>query len=197
MAKLHEIIAQINADLITAQFSSKKFQKGRFSGIAELITKVDGDQRQTVPAIVANNGDTTKLTIDDTLPFELYHRHLSSTIPETEDDFGDRTNRTETADMVMMIMGDRNRLKLNKEDISTGVLLGLPLEFGSAFLIANALESAEVIPGVFNYNREELWNSEYSTEKVDLKTNTIFIGFTYQVTTQVKADCIEVCEQEQ
>lgn len=192
--KTHEITAEINAALIAAQFGSKKFQKGRFNGIAELITSIDGEQRQTVPAIINDDGSTTILTIDDICPFELYHRHLNSTITEPEMDFGDRIIREETADMIMMIMGDMRRLKLNKEDITSGITLGMPLEFGSAFLTANSLESAIIIPGLFSYNREELWNAEYNTEKVELKTNTIFMSFLYQVVSQAKTTCIEICE---
>ncbi len=194
--KLHQIIAQINTDLIANQFSAKKFQKGRFSGIAELVTSVDDDQRQTVPAIVANDGDTEILTIDDIYPFELYHRHITSNITEPEDDFGDRIMRVEIADMLMLVMGDMKRLELNKEDITSGITLGMPLEFGSAFLEANSLESAIIIPGTFTYNREELWNAEYNTEKVMLKTNTIFMSLAYQVVTEAKVTCIEICEQE-
>ena len=39
-----EIVAQINTDLKGGQFDSKKFQKGRFSGIAELV----GRKEETV-----------------------------------------------------------------------------------------------------------------------------------------------------
>ena len=137
MAKLHQIVAQINTDFTSGQFSSKRFQKGRFSGIAELITKLDNDQRQTMPAIIDNNGDDTILTMDDSYPFEMYHRHLSSAMTEVEEDFGNRQIREETSNMILVVMGDRQRLKLTKEDIITGITLGMPTELGQAFLTTN------------------------------------------------------------
>lgn len=195
MAKLHQIIAQINTDLTQAggQFDSKRFQKGRFSGIAELITKVDKEVRQTFPAIVENNGDVTKLMMDDSFPFELYHRHLTSTATEVEQDFGDRVLREETANMFMIVMGDRNRLKLTKEDIITGINLGMPVELGQAFLTANSLVGANVVQGDFNLNKEEVWNSEFNTE-VMVKPNNILFSLNYSVVTKTWTTCIEICE---
>ena len=195
MAKLHQIISQINTDLTQAggQFDSKKFQKGRFSGIAELITKVDKDQRQTFPAIVDNSGDTTKLMMDDSYPFELYHRHLSSTVTEVEEDFGDRVLREETANMLMIVMGDRQRLKLTKEDIITGINLGMPVELGQTFLTANSLVGVNIIQGDFNLNKEEVWNSEFNTE-VGIKPNSILFSLNYSVVIKTWTTCIEICE---
>ncbi|MGR3220319.1 MAG: hypothetical protein ACUZ8H_10970 [Candidatus Anammoxibacter sp.] len=193
MAKLHQIVAQINTDLTSGQFNSKRFQKGRVSGIAELITKVDDEQRQTVPAVVDNSGDATILMMDDSYPFEIYHRHISSTMTEEEQDFGDRYIREETANMLMVVMGDRQRLKLNKEDIITGITLGMPTELGQAFLTTNSLVGAEVIQGEFNLNKEEVWASEFNTE-VMVKPADIFFSFNYQVVTKTWTSCIEICE---
>ncbi len=193
MAKLHQIVTQINTNLTQGQFSSKRFQKGRVSGIAELIVSVDNDQRQTIPVIVDNNGDTTKLTIDDRFPFQLYHRHLSSTMTEVDDDFGDRQVREETASMLLVIMGDRERLKLNKEDIITGISLGMPEELGQAFLTTNSLVSVNIIQGEFNLNKEDVWTSEFNTE-VMIKPADIFFSLNYSILTRTWTTCIEICE---
>lgn len=193
MSKLHQIVAQINTDLTSGQFDSKRFQKGRFSGIAELITKVDNEQRQTMPAVIDNTGDDTILTMDDSYPFELYHRHLSSTMTEIEGDWGDRQVREETANMLLVVMGDRQRLKLNKEDIITGITLGMPNELGQAFLTTNSLVGVEIIQGEFNLNKEEVWLSEFNTE-VMVKPADIFFSLNYQVVTKTWTTCLEICE---
>ena len=71
MSKLHQIVAQINTNLTQSggQFDSKRFQKGRVSGIAELITKLDNEQRQTMPTVIDNTGNDTPLAMDDSYPF--------------------------------------------------------------------------------------------------------------------------------
>lgn len=195
MATEHQIVARINTVLTQpgGQFDSKKFQKGRFSGIAELIPKEDGDNVETVPAIIANNEDATNLGIDDTNTFELYHRHTGSTVEETEPDFGDRMLRKQTANMIMIVIGDRDKLKTNKEEITNGILLGMPLELGRQFLIDQKLNSAQIIPGTFNYNRDEVWAAEYNTE-IKLNPNQFMFSMTYDIETIAGAGCIELCE---
>tara|TARA_Y100000310_G_C20431831_1_gene691850 strand:+ start:83 stop:655 length:573 start_codon:yes stop_codon:yes gene_type:complete len=185
-----EIVTQINTDLKSGQFDSKKFQKGRFSGIAELI----GRKTETVPAIIDNNGNETVLVINDIYPFEVYHRHTGSNVQEVEGNFGDLVYRQETAQMLMVVIGDRKRLKMTKEEIISGILLGMPLELGSAFLTANSLDNVNIILGDFNLSKEDAWNAEYSTETVKLKPETIFFTLSYNIETRAKIDCIDICE---
>ena len=195
MAKTAEIVTQINIDLQAVQFDSKKFQKGRFSGIAELVTKVDGDTRQTVPVIIDNAGNETILIVNDKYPFELYHRHTGSTVEtvDNSEQWGDRVLRKEVANMLMVVIGDRKRLKLTKEEIITGIMLGMPLELGSSFLTANSLDNVNIVPGDFNLDKEDAWNSEYSTEEVLVKPEMIFFTMAYAIETQAKFDCIDIC----
>ena len=195
MAKELEIVTQINIDLRTVQFASKRFQKGRFSEIAELITSKDDDQRQVVPGIVDNNGVVDKLIINDKYSFQLYHRHIGSTVDPIDPDlqFGDRILRQETANMLMVVIGDRTRLELTKEEIITGIMLGMPLELGSTFLSTNSLDNVNIIPGDFNLDKEDAWNTEYNTSDVMLKPETIFFTMAYAIVTRAKFDCIAVC----
>ena len=184
-----EIVAQINTDLKGGQFDSKKFQKGRFSGIAELV----GRKEETVPAIIDNDGNETILVINDIYPFEVYHRHTGSTVQEVEGNFGDLVYRQETAQMLMVVIGDRKRLKMTKEEIITGILLGMPLEFGSTFLNTNSLDQVSIVPGDFNLSKVDAWNGEYNTELMKLKPETIFFTLTYNIETRAKVDCIDIC----
>lgn len=194
MAKLLEIVQEINILLKTEQFADKRFQKGVFSDIAELIERKDGDIVQTFPAIVDNEGIITKLMIDDSKAFQLYHRHVGTSFDEieTEDDFGDRVSRQVTDNMLMVILADRNQIKLTKEEIITGVQLGMPLELGKTFRDTNSLESVEITPGVFELDRKAIWESEF-TSVVFLKPNYIVMRFPYDVTTIAKKGCIMIC----
>ena len=65
----------------------------------------------------ANNGDTVKLGMDDTYPFEVYHRMLDGDFQPTEQEYGSLVGREETSDMVIIMMGDRNRLELSNDQI--------------------------------------------------------------------------------
>ena len=195
MAKEAQIVAQINTDLIANQFGSKKFQKGRFSGIAELVTKVDGETRQTIPMFYDNAGNETHLSLNDKYPFELYHRHTGSTVEPLDSDqqFGSRVLRKVSAQMIMVIIGDRTKLKVTKEEIITGIMLGMPLELGSSFLTTNSLDNVNIIPGDWNLNKEDAWLAEYATELVEVKPEMLFMTMTYVIETQAKVGCIDLC----
>lgn len=194
MAKLPEIVTEINTSLKTFQFSDKRFQHA-FNGIVEIVPKQDGETVEKFPSIITDEGDITKVTIDDTFGFQLYHRHVGSVFNETptEEQFGSVTIREVTDNMIMIVMGDRDKIKLSKEDIITGIQLGFPLELGKAFLVTNTLDSAQIIQGEFNLDREVLWEQEFAT-KFSLKPSSIFLGYSYDVLTRVKEKCIRICE---
>jgi len=194
MAKLLEIVQEINVQLKTDQFADKRFQKGTFSDIAELIEKKDGDLIQTFPAEIDNEGNATKLMIDDSKAFQLYHRHVGASFDEieTENQMGDRVFRQVTDNMLMVILADRNQIKLTKEEIITGVQLGMPLELGKTFRDTNSLDSVEITPGTFELDRKAIWESEF-TSVIFLKPNYIVMRFSYDVTTIVKQGCISIC----
>ena len=188
MAKLSEITSFINDELRREQFGSKRFQ-GRWSGIAELITT---SESETVPCLVANNGTTTKLGIDDTYSFEVYHRMIGGSF-ESGDDFGDLRNRKETHEMVMIVMGDRDRLELTNEQIISGLAMGFPMVLPLANRQALILKHCEFQIDGFDRDRREIWNREFNTKKISLKPNTLLVSLRYSVITEVYESCIEVC----
>lgn len=196
MAKLLEIVEEINDAIISAQLSSKKFQKGRFNAIAELVVFKDKDIRQTVPVITDNSGTSVRLNMDDIYPFELYHRHLTNTFKEIpESDYGDRRLRTEVYNMKMIVIGDRQELKLTKEEITTVINLGMPMEMPQAFLETNSLRGVNIEPGTWDMDFEKVYREEYNTEEVNLTPSDIFIALDYTIETSVFDTCIEVCSE--
>jgi hypothetical protein len=191
MAKEHEIVDFINSELTTNQFSSKRFQTGSVRGIAELVTT----EEETKPAIVDRYGDCTYVGLDDTYSFQLYHRVIQPTAElNIEEEFGDRKNIKENTEMLMVVMGDRNRLQLTAEDIKTGIVAALPLELPVSELNSLGLRSANIIPGSFNWNRQEVYEGEFKLEETLLKTNTIMFSFTYTIETVFDQACFTLCE---
>lgn len=191
MAKEHDIVSYINAQLKAVQFSSARFQVGSFKGIAELIE----DEKETKPAIVDNYGDCVYVGIDDTNHFQLYHRVIQPSAEwDTENDFGNLKSLKETTEMLMVVIGDRNRLKLTAEDIKTGIVAALPLELPDSQLNTLGLKSANIIPGNFNWDKAEVYRGEYNLEETMLKTNNIMFSFSYQIETVIDQSCFTLCE---
>lgn len=195
MAKEHEIVDFINSELTRNQFSSKRFQKGSIRGIAELIDTGNGETTETKPAVVDRFGDCTYVGLDDTYSFQIYHRVIQPAAGENVDEeFGGRKNIKENTEMLMVVMGDRSRLQLTAEDIKTGIVAALPLELPASELNSLGLRSANIIPGNFNWNRQEVYEGEFKLEETLLKTNTIMFSFSYVIESVFDQACFTLCE---
>jgi hypothetical protein len=191
MAREHEIVTFINSELVARQFNAARFQKGSIDAIAELI-EVD---EETKPCIVDQYGDATYMGIDDTKPFQVYHRVISPDAEwDGEQDFGDLKNIKETTTMLMVVMGDRNRLQLTAEDIKTGIVAALPLELPTSTLNSLGLKKANIIPGQFNWDKGEVYRGEFNLKENLLKTNTIMFSFSYTIETVYDQSCFTICD---
>lgn len=192
MAKEHQIVSYINTRLKALQFGAGRFQKGIFSGIAELLETDEGEAK---PGLVENDGDARYIGIDDTYPIQVYHRVIRPGAEwNVESDFGDLRNIVETTNMLMVVIGDRNRLKLTAEDIKTGIVAALPLEIPDSELNSLGLKSANIIPGEFNWNKYEVYRSEFNLRDPALKTNTIMFSLSYQIETVYGQSCYTLCD---
>lgn len=192
MAKEHQIVTYINTVLKANQFSSARFQAGRFDAIAELVEDEEGE---TKPGVVDEYGDVTYVGIDDTNSFQVYHRVIQPTTEwDSENDFGNLRNIIETTSMLMVVMGDRSRLKLTAEDIKTGIVAALPLELPDSQLNILGLKTANIIPGNFNWDKTEVYRNEYNVREGSLKTNHFMFSFSYQIETVIDQSCFTLCE---
>lgn len=191
MAKLEEIITIINNGFKANEFATKRFQKGKFNGLAELVLNKDGN---TEPCIISNNGDTEKLDIDDTYPFQLYHRLISiqSTYEENEDGFGDIGFITEAQDMLMVIAFDRSRIQFTKEQIITAIHSSFTIGLTKTQLKSNSLGSCDIKLGNWNLNKYDVYSTEYGEQK-QLPTTINLISLSYKITTQINKGCLTLC----
>lgn len=192
MAKEHEIVAYINTVLKATQFSASRFQKGRFSAIAELVKTEEGELK---PGTCNNYGEVTYVGIDDTYPFQIYHRVIQPNLAENvEYEFGDRKALRETTNMLMVVIGDRARLQLTAEDIKTGIAASLPLELPTTELNTLGLQQVNILPGSFNWNRFDVYRAEFNIQDSFFNTNTIIFSLSYQIETTYDQACFTLCE---
>jgi hypothetical protein len=188
MPKIHEIVSSINSTLKSEQFTAKRFQQGDFKGIAELLRN---SEEELAPCVVSNNGDAEYVSIDDSFPIQVYHRVLGVDFKRTQD-FGDLKSVTEGYDMIMIVIGDRNRLQLTQEEIISGVIAGFPLEFSKTNLTTWGLKTIEVEPRDIETDKERVFKTEFDT-KTALKSNTILFSFPYKIITEIDQTCFTLC----
>lgn len=188
MAKESEIVNIIN-DSLKLQFISKRFQKGSIDPIAELIRTSVGEIK---PSIVDNFGECRTVTIDDTKPFQIYHR-MTGALFEQAEEFGNLDFVNQRVNMLMIVIGDKTRLQLNKEDIMAGIAAGFPLFLTKDQLNTLNLMSCDLVPGEFNLDREAVWSNEYNTD-FKLKPAYFMFSFAYSILTKFRQSCFIICE---
>lgn len=195
MPKLRQIIPILNTTIKAGGFTAKRFQKGSFDGIAELIKRGEGEEEQKFPVLVANDGICTDVGINDTKPFQVYHRILSlnGTDPEDGNNFGDQLTVAEEASMRLVVIGDRNRLELAPEDIMAGINLWLPRDLASSVAKSLDLESVQIIPGAINLNMQEVFEEEYPGTAFNLPPNSIMAYMDYQIISEYNKNCFSIC----
>lgn len=195
MPKLNQIITYINSS-ISAKLNDERFQGGQYlNEIVELVPVFDGDVRTTFPAIIDHYGDGVSAVIDDTLPIQIYHRLIGTAYePVTADNYGDAGNTIqETANMLMLIISDRNKIHLHGFDLLSYVLGAMPQTVDQASLTAWTIDSAFIEFDSANTNMEEVFKNEYNVETYGLKTNSIMYAVSYKIITTFSKDCFLTC----
>ena len=195
MSKFGDIVTFINTTLKSTQFGSSRFQKGTFNdSIAELVKVTT--EGETIPSIVANDGQATKVVIDDVEVFQVYHRLLGSSYELVGDDFGNYRTRRTIAQMTLVVIANRDRLKLDKEDIILGLSLGMPLELPNIDKTALLIEACNITPNTYLTGPTEAYDREYNITEKLLKPQTMMIALDYTITMDVKEGCVTMCTDE-
>lgn len=195
MARIDEIVSRINSSIETNQFYDRRFQKGSFYGIADVIEKTTSqDSTEIYPGVTDNNGNTTRISIDDRKHWFLYHRIEDiDTDNFPDDDFGDAKTIETTYNMQLVLWADRKKLKLNNDKLITGLLGGIPSHLVRSDLTSWNLWSVEINTGAINTNSQAVYRQEYTTSKMPIRSNHVMISISYQVVTTHRQGCIYVC----
>lgn len=190
MSKLDTIVTDINTALKAGVFGSNRFQRGKLYGIVE---KVKVSEAELMPCVISDNGDCAKISVDDTYPFQLYHRLLSVEAEYDEESYGDEKDVIETASMRLVVIGNRSVLRLKKEDIVSGIVSALPSGVGTATLTSLNINYCEIEYGEFEVIANEVYDEEYSIEEYLLKPQTIMIALPYSIVTKYRKGCFDFC----
>lgn len=196
MPKLNQIISYINGR-ISNKLNDERFQGGQYlNEIVELVPVFEGEVRTTFPAIIDHYGEGTSAVIDDTLPIQIYHRLIGTEYESVPvDNYGDPGNTIqETANMLMVIISDRNKIHLHGTDLMSIVLASIPQEVPGTLLNSWTLYSANVELSSANTNMEEVFKNEYNVETYGLKPNSIMYAVSYKIITTFDKNCFLTCD---
>ena len=117
----------INDQLTENLLRSKTFSNGKVYGLVELTQQnTDGGiQRYPVELV---DGYVKDVTVNDTYPFQLYHRQLGANYEfQSESQYGDANNYIQkSVNMVMVVYAKLTKLGLTSDELETMLILASP-----------------------------------------------------------------------
>jgi hypothetical protein len=191
MPYIDTIVQYINTGL-SENLNKKAFLKGRFAGIAELLPKEENDTTITIPALVDNNGHCEYIGVDDNEPFRLYHRILTLT-NEDDGQLGDNIWNQETANMVMIVYGDRKAFQVRPEQISSMINAYLIKTITVAQKTSLNLHTVDIQASTTNLDSVSVFNQEFSDVKYNLVPERFLFAIPYAIRTTYEKSCFEIC----
>ena len=198
MSDIKLIVNYINTQLQTNSFVGKPFQKGRFSGLAELVKKTGDEETNefTTPIILDDTGaDGTGVTINDKFPFELYHRITGQKTEdlESEENFGDGVEKLLTFEMALILFADRSIMEIEASEFITALSLDIPTNIKATSLSGAQFNNCSIIFDEINTNQSEVLTQEYGRKDLNIKQSYVTISFNYKIELIYAKGCFELC----
>lgn len=186
--KLKTIVDSINTSM-QATLNQEKFQRGIYYGLAKVVLKeYDDDTKKAVP-VIYTDGKEIECSINDDYSFNAYHRCISLSQVPNPTDFGDGDNSLkETANMIMVVWGDSERMGLCQEDLASIMSASFPSEM-------TVSDISKVLVRVNNINIDSfaLYSQEYKSTDYPLNPENYYFSIGYTVETTFEKSCVDKC----
>ncbi len=203
MPKLREITAIQNQALKSGLFNGRRFQDGKwYDGIATKLNREESGPKEgdvyiaKFPAIIDNNGESKDVSYNDTYPIQFYHR-LTAPLryPDmSQESFGnpDMSNQ-EIADMVLICIAKRSKVKAFPEEICAAIVASFVKELSPAQLMPLQLQQATMEILETNTDTFSVFAQEFENVDFALTTDISMIAVRYRITTLYGKNCFTLC----
>lgn len=196
MPNLDSITTLINSALQSGQFKSRRFQAAKFYEIADPIKTTGEDKERREPYIIDDDGEGTSVVYDDTQALQVYH--VVDTIDykiADPDDYGKPgTTMEETANMRMIFIGSRKRIKVRPENVIAAAIIDFPKEFTPAEVTANGMNSCIIQMQDVESDPYIVWGDQFIGTDFSLGTDTIAFSIKYKIVDTYNKNCFTLCE---
>lgn len=191
-----QIVKYINA-VLQSQLSGKQFQRGIYFDIAkQVIRKGDGEDQTPFVVIFDNEGNDLSDIINDKYSLVVYHRMTGYGFTAIEqnqrDSFGDGARvKGLTMNMVMVVYGNRNVLKMTNEELSALMYCYFPSELPPSLkeqLVG--LQQVSFSPVATNNVSAQI----EQTEGIKVHPENILFALNYVVKEEVNTICFGGCD---
>jgi len=185
----------INDQLTENLLRSKTFSEGKVYGLVELTQQntESGVQRYPVELV---DGYVKDVTVNDTYPFQLYHRQLGANYEfEAENQYGDANNYIQkSVNMVMVAYAKLTKLGLTSDELETMLILASPTEVSKTLLAGTNVDSLVVSVTGSELDSFTNYGEEYQNVEFPLGQEDALIKISYTMVMQYRRDCIDLCD---
>ena len=195
MPNINSIVGLINTALVSNQFASRRYQSGKWYGIADLLKNNAEDKETTTPVIIDDAGEGTDVIFDDTSSMVVYHRVMSLNYEIADpNDYGKPgTTMRETAEMKMIFFADRMKLKDRVENFIAAAINDFPKEFLSSVVSAFGNNKTIIELGSVNTDIYTIWSGEFQNVDFNLASSICAFELTYKVINEFNKNCFTLC----
>jgi len=176
---LEIVIEQTNADIENLlQCKLCEDVSLRAFGIASTVQVFDEEDEKSIPAVILNNGDCEYVFSDDDFQAGCYHRINSKTYGTVKGG-GNFDKDVETVEMVLIVWGFSNQLKMSNLDFERDVIIpAIPqraklvsTDFDSYRVANSEFKGINYIPKPEEFIFSVKYRVQYAFERKCLKKN--------------------------
>lgn len=187
MPQVNAIVSLFNDKLKAGAFSGHVFQQGKFYGLATpYLIKEDGKEVGMEIAVVGLDGETKDVSIDDTYPFQMYHRILSV-------GYVSGTSTT-NYNMVAVVYADKKRLRKHESDLSFMIKSEMEKRFSPSDLGASGISAVAAYFSSANFDSNQVFNQEYKANGFIQDPEKIYFAMNYTLSVDASAGCVTCSE---
>ena len=189
MSKIADIVTLINSNFESTTLSSKRFQRGDLKGLAELVKREGG----TIPLILDNNGEGTEVELNDSFPFQIYHR-ITGIEPSEADEYGDGIQIKETTTLKLVCFANRQIMQFELDDLITAINVGFLSHLSNAqtATLGNWFSNIDIDVTQINIDKSDVWSGEFGSEG-NLPPNYQCFSVDYNVLSDINTECFALC----
>lgn len=193
MPNLDSICGIINTALQADQFGTRRFQASAWYNIADPL-RTTGENETTQPVIIDNEGEGKSVVFDDTNALQVFHRINSISYKIADPDYGNPgTTTEETANMRMIFVGSRRRLKTRPENVMAGAAMDFPKELNSSVITSLGMNSLIIEMGDIDLDPYSVWNTEWQGSDFELDSDTFLFSLKYTIISTFNKSCFSIC----
>jgi hypothetical protein len=183
---LEQLIKLINSSIelnaIKNSYDSKLF------GLTELVPIIESEATKLEPMTVNEFGECVKMSLDNTIGFQLYHRLVDKTPVYKTQQYGDSNKEiTDNYGLQMFVIGNRIKLKQDSSQLSQFVTSAIP----DVFKLENK-SIALLTQSKIDFNSNQIINTEFYdyTGMPDL----FIFRVDYNIRHIYRRKCLDACD---